>query len=220
MRDLIEKEIYINIEDLNDSKTTEKYLEVSASIVNIINNDSSISKVKEFMKTFNQSISENPVFPDEKIMELRLNIMLEELIELSEAMGPTMYGYMQRLLFNHSQKVHYDMEKKRETMKPDMVKVLDSLCDQRYVNDGTILAFGLDKVFEEAFDDVHKSNMSKACDCQEDEEATIEKYKQEGIECISEHRNGLAIILRTSDRKVVKSINYNPVKLEKYIENV
>lgn len=46
----------------------------------------------------------------------------------------------------------------------DMVDVLDSLVDQMYVLLGTVNAHGLQDVFLEAFDRVHKNNMSKLHD--------------------------------------------------------
>ena len=41
------------------------------------------------------------------------------------------------------------------------VGALDALCDLQYVLDGTVLAFGMDGVADEAFRRVHASNMSK-----------------------------------------------------------
>ena len=43
----------------------------------------------------------------------------------------------------------------------DPVECLDALVDLRYVCDGGVLILGLQDVFEEAFDEVHRSNMSK-----------------------------------------------------------
>ncbi len=38
---------------------------------------------------------------------------------------------------------------------------LDALCDMRYVADGAAVELGMVDVFEEAFEEVHRSNMSK-----------------------------------------------------------
>ena len=43
----------------------------------------------------------------------------------------------------------------------NLVEVLDALADQLYIVYGTIISHGLQDVIEEAFDRVHKSNMSK-----------------------------------------------------------
>lgn len=44
----------------------------------------------------------------------------------------------------------------------DLVEVLDALCDLQYFLNGMIVIHGLQHVFDEAFQIVHDSNMSKA----------------------------------------------------------
>ncbi len=43
----------------------------------------------------------------------------------------------------------------------DLVEVLDAVVDMQYILNGTIARHGLQDVFDEAFDEVHASNMSK-----------------------------------------------------------
>lgn len=43
----------------------------------------------------------------------------------------------------------------------DKAEVLDALCDLAYVVMGTVLAHGMGDVFDQAFAEVHRSNMSK-----------------------------------------------------------
>lgn len=45
--------------------------------------------------------------------------------------------------------------------KGDIVKIADALCDLLYFLIGTVQAHGLQDVFEDCFDEVHRSNMSK-----------------------------------------------------------
>ena len=47
---------------------------------------SNFEDVKTFMETFGQIVRTKPQFPDEKTMQLRLNLIQEELNELKEAM--------------------------------------------------------------------------------------------------------------------------------------
>ena len=47
---------------------------------------SNFEDVKTFMKTFGQIIRNKPQFPDEKTMQLRFELIKEELSELEEAM--------------------------------------------------------------------------------------------------------------------------------------
>ena len=83
---------------------------------------SNFSKVGIFMKTFGQEVKDKPSFSTDKINKLRLDLIKEELNELSEAM------------------------KNR-----DLLEVADALTDILYVTYGAGHAFGinLDKCFEE-----------------------------------------------------------------------
>ena len=46
---------------------------------------SNFESVKKFMETFGQEVKEKAEFPDEKITDLRYNLIKEELEELKEA---------------------------------------------------------------------------------------------------------------------------------------
>ena len=78
--------------------------------------------VKKFMQTFGQEVSTKARIPNDKITSLRLSLIKEELLELTEA-----------------------VEKK------DIIEVADALTDILYVTYGAGHAFGinLDKCFEE-----------------------------------------------------------------------
>ena len=79
-------------------------------------------KVKEFMQTFGQEVKTKASFSDEKTNQLRLDLIMEELEELKNA-----------------------MESK------DLLEVADALTDILYVTYGAGHAFGinLDKCFDE-----------------------------------------------------------------------
>ena len=83
---------------------------------------SNFERVKKFMKTFGQEIKEKAEFPDNKITNLRYDLIKEELSELKEAID-----------------------------KKDIKEVADALTDILYVTYGAGHAFGidLDKCFEE-----------------------------------------------------------------------
>jgi len=91
-----------------------------------------IKQVNEFMTTFGQEVKMSPSFPKEKIMKLRVALLVEEVKELEEAINDY-----------------------------DMVGILDALTDIQYVLSGAYLAFGLQGVGDAAFDEVQRSNMSK-----------------------------------------------------------
>ena len=79
-------------------------------------------KVGIFMKTFGQQVKDKPSFSSEKINQLRMSLIKEELEELEEAMN-----------------------------NKDLVEVADALTDILYVTYGTGHALGinLDKCFNE-----------------------------------------------------------------------
>ena len=79
-------------------------------------------KVGTFMKTFGQEVKTKPSFSTDKINKLRLDLIKEELNELTEAMN-----------------------------NKDLLEVADALTDILYVTYGAGHAFGinLDKCFEE-----------------------------------------------------------------------
>ena len=83
---------------------------------------SNFSKVGTFMKTFGQEIKTKPSFSSDKINKLRIDLIKEELEELTEAMN-----------------------------NKDLLEVADALTDILYVTYGAGHAFGinLDKCFEE-----------------------------------------------------------------------
>ena len=83
---------------------------------------SNFSKVGIFMKTFGQEVKNKPSFSTDKINKLRLDLINEELSELTDAMN-----------------------------NKDFLEVADALTDILYVTYGAGHAFGidLDKCFDE-----------------------------------------------------------------------
>lgn len=91
-----------------------------------------LDQVQEFHKTYGLPVENEPNISDKKTNALRINLLAEEVEELQEALEAG-----------------------------DMVEVLDALTDIQYVLDGAYLSFGLQHVKQDAFDEVHRSNMSK-----------------------------------------------------------
>ena len=83
---------------------------------------SNFQSVKKFMQTFGQEVKNKAIFPDEKIIKLRYDLIQEELTELKEA-------------------IH----------QRDLKEVADALTDILYVTYGAGAAFGidLDRCFDE-----------------------------------------------------------------------
>ena len=76
---------------------------------------SNFEEVKKFMKTFGQKVINKPQFPDEKTMNLRFDLIKEELNELEQAMK-----------------------------EKDLKEIADALTDILYVTYGAGCADGLD----------------------------------------------------------------------------
>ena len=162
----------------------------------------SINSVKEFMLLFNQPVLKSPTVPSEARVKLRLSLSLEELSELAES-AAALRDYKVLL-----EKKLADVNDKIESGKyevPNMLGILDALIDMRYVNDGAIHEFGLGDIFNEGFNLVHKSNMSKACSNEKEAEETIEHYKSNNINTYSENHNGKWLVYRLEDKKVLKA---------------
>lgn len=71
--------------------------------------------------------------------------------------------------------------------------------------------------FNTALGRVHESNMSKFCKDSLEAMQTLDAYRGIGIEAYWVQRNGLYVILRRTDDKVLKSIRYSRVNLEDLI---
>jgi predicted HAD superfamily Cof-like phosphohydrolase len=144
-----------------------------------------LNQVAEFHKTFNAPILETPQIPSEQRCQLRVDLLQEELDELSQALKDK-----------------------------DLVEVADALCDIQYVLSGAVLEFGLGDKFIDLFNEVQRSNMSKACNTQQEAIMTLSHYKKkDGTEGYYKEINGKWLVYRKSDDKVLKSINYSPADL-------
>ena len=75
------------------------------------------------------------------------------------------------------------------------MQVADALADIQYVLSGCILEFGMADKFKALFDEVHRSNMSKACKTVEEAEATVEYYtSQRDTPCHYKQVEGLYMV--------------------------
>jgi predicted HAD superfamily Cof-like phosphohydrolase len=99
------------------------------------------------------------------------------------------------------------------------VEVADALCDLQYVLSGAVLEFGMGEKFVELFNEVQRSNMSKACASLEEAEYTVKFYQdKDGTEAEIKEENGVWKVYRKADNKVLKSINYSPADLKSILK--
>jgi predicted HAD superfamily Cof-like phosphohydrolase len=88
--------------------------------------------VREFHESYGLPVAQGPNIDNDKVNGLRIELIREELEELTAALAAR-----------------------------DLTEVLDALTDLQYVLDGAYLSFGLQGLKETAFIEVHRSNMSK-----------------------------------------------------------
>ncbi len=151
----------------------------------------SLELVAEFHRTFKHPILSNPAIPDENRCKLRVALIAEELKELEVAI-----------------------------LEKDIVGVADALADIQYVLSGAVLEFGLGHKFKALFEEVQRSNMSKACQTEEEAKQTVQFYKEkDGTDCYYQHADGKWLVYRTSDNKTIKSVGYSPANLAKIVNS-
>lgn len=219
MTDKTEKELYEVFENFNKSENTQLSEEQITHLIDCVKltivNNSYINKVEEFMITFNQEINSKPITVVDELTFLRLKLILEELCELAQSCNKNVYGkFTQHLQDKYLEFFNTFNEERSDNLK----EKLDALLDLQYVLSGAVSTFGFGNVFDEAFEDVHQSNMSKVCRHYKEAELTQNFYSKQGINTnIIEDIEGKFLILRDEDKKVLKSINYKKVELDKYL---
>ena len=91
-----------------------------------------LEQVIEFHETYGLPVQAEQDISCEQTKALRINLLAEELDELKEAL-----------------------------VNNDPLETLDALIDLQYVLDGAFISFGMHHVKDDAFAEVHRSNMSK-----------------------------------------------------------
>lgn len=151
----------------------------------------SLNQVAQFHNTFDAPILAQPTIPSSNRCDLRISLLAEELDELRQAINDN-----------------------------DIIEIADALCDLQYVLSGAVLEFGLGEKFVDLFDEVQRSNMSKACNSIAEAEATVKHYfENDGTIAEIKEKADKFLVYRVSDNKVLKSINYSPANLAKIINS-
>ena len=120
-----------------------------------------ITSLLEFNNAFEIPKLETPEIGSEELIELRIKLLQEEVAEYAEA-----------------------------ARGGNLVEVLDALADIAYILAGTVINHGMQHVFDDAFSEVHRSNMAKLVDGK---------------------------VLRREDGKVMKPENWQPPNLSQFI---
>jgi hypothetical protein len=151
-----------------------------------------VDEVQEFNDTFGKPNNYEPMVGEKKEWQFVYDFILEELEEYREACE-----------------------------KGDVVGILDALCDITYVSlgNGTLL-HGLKGKIWKAYQEVQASNMSKSCETESEAKATVvQRSEEKGHPCHYEKIGDRYVVYRSSDRKVMKSINYFAPNLKQFFTN-
>ena len=148
-----------------------------------------VDEVQEFNDTFGKPNNYEPTIGEKKEWQFVYDFIQEELDEYKEACE-----------------------------KGDIVGILDALCDITYVSLGNgALLHGLKGKVWKAYAEVQASNMSKSCETQEIAEETVKvRSEEKGHPCHYEKVGDRYVVYRSSDRKVMKSINYFAPNLKQF----
>ena len=148
-----------------------------------------VSEVETFNKTMGKLNNYTPTIPNISDWRFVYNFILEELEEYKVACE-----------------------------NGDIVEVLDALCDIAYVSLGNgTMVHGLKDKIMPAYAEVQASNMSKACDTEEDAIETMKvRSRQYNTDCHYEKIGDKYIVYRSYDRKVMKNIKYFKPDLNKF----
>ena len=121
-----------------------------------------VKSLLEFNDAFEIPKLESPGLSSKEMIELRIKLLREEVEEYAEA-----------------------------ALSGDLVEVLDALADIGYILAGTIINHGMQNIYDDAFDEVHRSNMAKLVDGK---------------------------VLRRDDGKVMKPEGWQPPQLAQFLQ--
>lgn len=147
--------------------------------------------VKQFHEKFKAPILDKPQIPNKERCELRVNLIQEELNELKQAIEDN-----------------------------DIVEIADALADIQYVLSGAYLEFGFENSIYDLVREVHRSNMSKVCNNEQEAIDTVEYYKNERSTdgYYEKQEDGTYLVYRKGDNKVLKNINYSEANLKSIVD--
>ena len=121
-----------------------------------------VQSLLEFNEAFDIPKLETPDLGPRELIELRIKLLTEEVQEYAEA-----------------------------ARSGDLVEVLDALADIGYILAGTIINHGMQDIYDDAFNEVHRSNMSKLVDGK---------------------------VIRREDGKVLKPEGWQPPQLAQFLQ--
>lgn len=121
-----------------------------------------VRSLLEFNNAFDIPKLDAPGLGTDELIELRIKLLVEEVQEYAEA-----------------------------ARTGDMVEILDALADIGYILAGTIINHGMQHIYDDSFNEVHRSNMAKLVDGK---------------------------VIRREDGKVLKPQDWQPPNLAQFLQ--
>ena len=204
-----------------------------------------LQNVKDFHTAFNHPIGDFIQFDiDPKIKSLRHGLIAEEYKELADAEADNdivetadaicdlryvnngavilhgLHPHWDEMVKNNASRIAGEPEFKIDDYleSDDSTVIIDVLLKVENFVEDKIKEHGLTEAFPELFAEVQASNMSKLCVDEVEAEASVEKYKQDGVETEYIPCLGKFVILRSSDKKAMKNINWSEPNLKPILE--
>lgn len=150
-------------------QTTMSSMYMLRKIAKLFGFKSHTERVKKFMTIAGQTVNEKATVPSAADCLLRVQLTLEETIEMAEAVlykeaetNKDAKDVLEGLDTNLQKLKDLSISLKDKELDVDLVGVYDAIVDIDYVNTGAAVTFGLD--LEKGFNEVHASNMSKFVD--------------------------------------------------------
>lgn len=150
-----------------------------------------------------------------------------KILEFNKAFGVDTYDKPQYDIFDRDPKlINYRLslileevqELKESIEQKNLTECVDALTDIMYVTLGAFTAIGVNA--DEAFDLVHKSNMSKLCSSEDEAKRTVQWYKENEAHRYDSPNyrksdDGIHwVVYNESTKKILKNVNYSPVSFK------
>lgn len=178
-------------------------------------------RISKWLETAGFVSPKEPTFPRREDFRRCLSLILEELIEGAESGNESDIEWFSKRLIEAGTKLLKDVQDEKHVGKqPDVQELRDAISDLRVVHGNLVFFSGLTEKYDSDMDIVLSSNETKYCTTIEEAQETVNAYStgthpdKPGIkyECYYKLSNGVYPVYRTSDDKIMKSINYIPVK--------
>jgi NTP pyrophosphatase (non-canonical NTP hydrolase) len=159
------------------------------------------------MSNFQKVIEFNTTFGNPVSTTIQKNLLIDQ---------PQMVQSRLNLILEETNELKEAVEKK------DMNEIIDALADILVVTYGMGSYLGID--LDKAYDIVHKSNMSKLCNSEEEAKETVEWYKKNESRYDSPNYKQSSdgkywIVYNESTKKILKNIHYNPAIFDEMLKN-